>query len=294
METLVVLLYIVFGILSLILFFKVWGMCNNVRKIVDKLDEMATTASNGAYVEPQKDSAQSKYASEPQAVETARETHSAKQGGISQSELSERIRTKQILEKVQGGGKLSEEDAALLCKYPNKDYIVPLVDSYIRLYDKSSGFDASPFENIEKVLCACPRKDVIDIIYKDSEKLKSRRVQSLISACKLFDAAKVLGMCKTDIHLAVSLLDVDAPCYGKDDIKYMENIIAYIDGLPDIGRTEQDANGNEIYICPNGHKQRAKSDMSCKVCGLNMKGFNKLEAKNIETFKSKTEILENQ
>lgn len=36
MEIFILILYVVFGILSLILFFKVWGMCNNVYKIKSK------------------------------------------------------------------------------------------------------------------------------------------------------------------------------------------------------------------------------------------------------------------
>ena len=39
MEELGVVLVIIFGILSLILFFKVWAMCNNVKKILRKMDE---------------------------------------------------------------------------------------------------------------------------------------------------------------------------------------------------------------------------------------------------------------
>lgn len=39
MEELGVVLLIVFGILSLILFFKVWAMCNNVKKILQKINE---------------------------------------------------------------------------------------------------------------------------------------------------------------------------------------------------------------------------------------------------------------
>lgn len=37
MEMIFSLLYIVFGILSLILFFKVWGMCNNVKHLTEYL-----------------------------------------------------------------------------------------------------------------------------------------------------------------------------------------------------------------------------------------------------------------
>ena len=37
MEVLIILLYLIFGILSLILFFKVWGMTNDVDKILSLL-----------------------------------------------------------------------------------------------------------------------------------------------------------------------------------------------------------------------------------------------------------------
>ena len=41
MEELTFVLVVVFGFLSLILFFKVWGMCNNVKKIQGKVMEEA-------------------------------------------------------------------------------------------------------------------------------------------------------------------------------------------------------------------------------------------------------------
>lgn len=37
MEDFMILISVIFGILSLILFFKVWGMCNNVKKIKEHL-----------------------------------------------------------------------------------------------------------------------------------------------------------------------------------------------------------------------------------------------------------------
>ena len=43
METLIYLVAIVFGILSLILFFKVWGMCNRVAEIQENLAEYTKT-----------------------------------------------------------------------------------------------------------------------------------------------------------------------------------------------------------------------------------------------------------
>ena len=39
METFMAIVFLVFGILQIILFFKIWGMTNNVKKIKDKLYE---------------------------------------------------------------------------------------------------------------------------------------------------------------------------------------------------------------------------------------------------------------
>ena len=39
METFMAIVFLVFGILQIILFFKVWGMTNDVKKIKDKLSE---------------------------------------------------------------------------------------------------------------------------------------------------------------------------------------------------------------------------------------------------------------
>ena len=39
METFMAIVFLVFGILQIILFFKIWGMTNNVKKIKNKLFE---------------------------------------------------------------------------------------------------------------------------------------------------------------------------------------------------------------------------------------------------------------
>ena len=39
MEGLIIAVSVIFGLLSLILFFKVWGMCNTVKKIHLKMNE---------------------------------------------------------------------------------------------------------------------------------------------------------------------------------------------------------------------------------------------------------------
>ena len=46
MEMFFVLIYFVFGILSLILFFKVWGMCNNVARIRELMEMRNSIDSN--------------------------------------------------------------------------------------------------------------------------------------------------------------------------------------------------------------------------------------------------------
>lgn len=44
MEAFIIILYIVFAVLGLILFFKIWGMTNNVRYIADLVDYLAALA----------------------------------------------------------------------------------------------------------------------------------------------------------------------------------------------------------------------------------------------------------
>ena len=38
METLLIIICLVWGLLNLILFFKIWGACNNIKLIVKKID----------------------------------------------------------------------------------------------------------------------------------------------------------------------------------------------------------------------------------------------------------------
>ncbi len=54
-------IYIIFGILNIILFFKIWGMCNNVSKILKLMekdknkeeDKKAQINNKASHIEPQ-------------------------------------------------------------------------------------------------------------------------------------------------------------------------------------------------------------------------------------------------
>lgn len=294
MDILIALLCLVFGILSLILFFKLWAMCNNVSRIADKLDEMELNRQPAAYGQAQQQPAQSGSASAERPESDANvTTPPTPVNGMSQEVMQKKLEAKNAAKKIQSGQALDESWVNLLIEYPQPEVIEPLVKLYVDIYYGKSGyyFDTSMRRMIQQVISACPRKEVINCIYKDPELLKSDAIKSLIKDCKLFDPTNVLELCKTDMHCAFGLLEYDAPAYTDEDVSKMKEIVAIADNLPERGKLEQES-GKTKYICPDGHKNKDNIEY-CKFCGLNTKGLNRNEVKNIELLRDKIEILGN-
>lgn len=266
-------------------------MCNNVSRIADKLDEMELDRHGYAQAQQQQVT-QPVMPSVERPESTATAAAAPVQNGMSQEEMQKRLEAKNAAKKIQSGQKLDESWRDILIKYPQTEVIEPLIKQYVDIYHGGSGnffYDRTMPGMIQQVISACPRGEVIDYIYKDRELLKDDAIKSLISDCRLFDAAKILDLCKTDIHIAFNLLDCDAPSYSDGDIAKMKEIIAVADALPILGKLEQET-GNPKYICPNGHKNKGNTEY-CKLCGLNTKGLNRNEVKNIELLRNKIEIL---
>ena len=153
-------------------------------------------------------------------------------------------------------------------------------------------------EKFPSIISAMNYDNIIEFIYKDYPQRKNY-AYNLIKDNNLFNAEKVLQILKDNhISLAIELLETEKSEYNKNDINSMEEIISYIDNLPNKGEIKEVKSGVlsskmvEMYICPNGHKNNKDIEF-CEdpSCGLNIKGLTKKQVNIINTFKDKVRII---
>lgn len=163
--------------------------------------------------------------------------------------------------------------------------------------------DARPIdEKFPIILSTLSYEEAVEVIYKDYE-VRHTYAYDLIKANKLFNAQKVLNLLNAGhINLAVQLLETEKPDYMRDDVEVMTEILSVLDTLPDKGKFQEMKSGvfsaklEEMYFCPIGHKNNkdvvfCESTHNGRVCGLNIKGFNREQVDNIEAFRIKVGIL---
>lgn len=294
MEAIIIIVCIIIFVLNICLFFKLWGLCNNVAKFSDKLAKKLDNSPDGTTEAP--------FHIELKHQGSEQVNEQCSTDVISQDEIQKRLRIKEIIERIQNGAVVKKEWVQLLIDRPQVAIIEPLVELYIEVYHgkrlTSNAEIVDECSFIEKILSSYPRKDVIDIVYKNAEVLKNSAMISLIKTCKLFDARKIFELCKTDAHNAVEMLGCDAPMYSAQDITIMKKIADWFDKMPDTGMYENGKLGvfgkeEELFICQNGHKNKKDSEF-CGYCGLNIKGYTNDEIDIINSFKDKIDVLTQQ
>ena len=149
-------------------------------------------------------------------------------------------------------------------------------------------------DNFRQMIAEMDYEQACDVLYENYPARKDIATP-LIKRNKLFNPEKVYTLIKADIFPAIDLLAAEKEEYTEDDIQTMGKIVSLFDVLPDKGSIKEvkslmTAKIQEMYICPNGHKND-KDRQFCTQCGANIKGLDKAQAKTIESFKTKVEIL---
>lgn len=222
---------------------------------------------------------------------------------ISSEKLTQFLKHDAIISKVDNGKiDLSDEDWDILYENASINNVELLVS---KLY-------GSPVQRpkVERYLSLLEREDVIPIVYK--QLYKSKLVYSalingvnqsyiipineLIKKCKLFDASELRTLFNEDFSLFISVLDAEKDFYTKADLDDMKELSNMISQLPEKGSFTRGKLGmfgkeEEIWICPNGHKN-SKEDEFCSTCNLNIKGIVKADQEKVEAFEKKLKMLE--
>lgn len=221
---------------------------------------------------------------------------------VTSEKLTQLLRVEAIIEKVKDGKiDLSDEDWDALYENASTNNVELLIK---RLY-------ASNVQGpkIERYISILSREDVIPIVYK---LYKSRLVIStnlngviqritlpidkLIKNCRLFDATELMSLFNEDLSLLFPLLEAEKDFYTRNDLVAMKELVKLLSSLPDKGSITKGKLGmfskeEEIWICPNGHKN-SMDDEFCATCNLNIKGLKLEDNDRIVAFEKKVKMLE--
>ena len=209
---------------------------------------------------------------------------------VTQDFIDFEIVRRYIIKSINSGSAIKSDYIEFLYEFPQKEIAQNLITRYLLEYTDN---DDKRF--IEKYFTLLPKTDIIDNIYSLYPE-NSQKIGTLIKRCKLFSPTHILDIAKSNIHLAIDLLDSRKDFYQKDDLVLMKEIINLIEKLPDTGKIEMVKGGllskeQEKYICENGHKNNTDVEF-CETCDLNIKGLNQNEVAKIEQLKEIIDILE--
>ena len=166
------------------------------------------------------------------------------------------------------------------------------------LYDITDYSRAEYLRNLKIFLSTLSYDDCVNALYPLLEE-HTQTILNIINEQKLFHPLRVLEFIeKGNISLAIKLLRSTKMQYSQDDLTLMEQILIKFNNLPDIGKIEKVISGlfskkeEEVYICPNGHKNNKDHIYCDRVdCGKNIKGLTFEEVKVLENFSSKVDAL---
>lgn len=231
--------------------------------------------------------------------ECPQESGQKSEGIIEQSELDKEILRRFIIKSIESGNGLEEQWVEFLCGNPQKDIINTLIKNYVIIstgtYQNENSIKQLRY--IERIFLNYSRETIIPSIYSKYLEEGCGCIKKLITNCNLFDAKSVLDVLKNNISLGISLLNTKRDYYTKEEIRIMEDILKFLDNLPDLGKIETVKSGmfgkeQSKYICPNGHKNDSdETYCTNSTCGLNIKGLTKKQVEKIEQFRENVEAL---
>ncbi|MCH4242258.1 MAG: YbjQ family protein [Prevotella sp.] len=205
-------------------------------------------------------------------------------------DLINKLETKKNVEYVKENGInfLSQPTWESIMRDPQ----LSLVEKMLKLYYSDGTDTKRVIEYIRKIDPSLS----IPYLYNLFPKYKDTLVL-VIKSCKLFDAKSVTKLIDDDLHYAIKLLETEKEFYTCEDLKDMQILLAKLDDLPNKGQITNAKLGmfgkeQDVYICPNGHKNDINNKY-CSKCGENIQGITYKEENIISEFRSKVQMLSN-
>lgn len=213
---------------------------------------------------------------------------------VSQSDLDKEIKKRFIQKQLQNKEQIKEDWVQFLIENPQKEIIKELVDLYIR---NKLGLYIKEAEMIENVLGTYSKSLMVPLLYELYIEVDRKDLLiSLIKKCNLFDATSILKVCSQNIHEGIKFLPIKSDYYDANEVNLMNKICDFYSNLPDTGKIEKVKSGvfskkeEDKFICEHGHKNPVDKRF-CESCSVDIKGIHINEAKLIDEFKEKVEIL---
>lgn len=178
-----------------------------------------------------------------------------------------------------------------------------LADEYFRLITTTSEdynfvqYVSSYSSKFEEYLSRITKPEASDCLYTHVN-LNPDKVTYLVIKYNLFNPKAILEQIDSgNLSIAINLLRSHKDYYTKEDLVDMKEIISILTNLPNKGSFQTVKSGlfskkeEEMYICPNGHKN-PKDSSYCTVCNQNIKGLTNEQEDIIALFTNVTEALQ--
>lgn len=224
-------------------------------------------------------------------------------GQVSFSQIRRQYLIAIYRQKLKAKESLTEKDWENIYSLNISELASELTDKYFRLKtEKIEDFYVAQYRDFysakfEEYLNKLSKAEVSEHIYSHINS-KPELVVDLVIRYNLFDPKVVLDQIVLgNISIAVNLLNSHKDFYTQEDLINMSQIVSLLNNLPNKGEFQIIKSGifskkeEEIYICPNGHKN-TRNSAYCTNCGQNIKGLTAAQDKIINKFKEVTIALE--
>ncbi|MBR1667119.1 MAG: YbjQ family protein [Bacteroidaceae bacterium] len=206
-----------------------------------------------------------------------------------QCEYNKRL-FKQKLDKEEY---LTQDEWKYILTHDMPELAEPLYKSYVRskaAYAEGGGLECQ--NNFPLYVSRLNYDDAVKLMYK-----QETCYTNIIKQSHLFNASKILeyAIKQGDFSLVCRLLASDKLLYDKKDLKEMQDLLAFLQNLPNVGKIEEVkggmfSSGGTKYVCQCGTKND-KDAVFCSNCNRDIKGFTKDQRTEINQFAEKVAIL---
>ena len=203
-------------------------------------------------------------------------------------DLINRLKTKKDVEfvKEKGINFLSQPTWESIMREPQLSLVETMVKYYV--------YDGTDTKRVIEYIRKIDPSLSIPYLYNLFPKYKDSLVL-IIKNCKLFDAKSITKLIDDDLCYAIKLLETEKDFYTCEDLKDMQVLLAKLDDLPSKGKITHAKLGmfgkeQDVYICPNGHKNDINNKY-CSKCGKNIQGLTNKEENIVSEFRNKVQML---
>lgn len=215
-----------------------------------------------------------------------------KPGEISYDYLNREILRRHIIDRINKGDLLSENEWEYLLNNPIDEILEPLLIRYLKVQEPATNAQILLSRYFPKYVGLVSREVAIKELYNNINEI----TLDLLHKHQLFDPTSISRLiAKGQRNNAVACLSIPKSHYTHDDLEQMEKISERIKNLPDTGHWETSKSmfGKEqkAFICEKGHKSFDISCGYCRNCGRNIKGLTEEEDKIVNDFNRTIDIL---